>query len=428
LSEFWRLLRLNPNVRRTWLGQVVSEIGDHFNSIAVLSLTLELTGSGLAVSAVIISRMLPYLVAGPVAGVMLDRADRKRVMVASDLARMAIALMFVLIPLWQQQWMLYGFSALLMFSSPFFTSGRSAILPSITSTREELHTANSLVQTTAWLTLAIGTMAGGISTAIVGYSWAFVLNAASFAFSAWAIGRLQSPSGHFRAMVKGDVRPPFQAEFKDGLRYMGRTPLVLAIGLGFVGWASGGGAAQMLFTMFGEVVFQRGPAGIGMIWSAAGVGLVAGGFLGHGLGRRLTYEQYKRAVAFMHAIHGGTYVLFSLAPNIWLAMAIIAISRVAMGTNNVVNRTMLLTHVPDAYRGRVFTTVDTLMNVTMTLSLGAAGIATQHLGVREVGVAAGLMSASTALFWAAADWHGKLPEPRLQPMEEVKIEKPPTQV
>ena len=82
-----------------------------------------------------------------------------------------------------------------------------------------------------------------------------------------------------------------------------------------------------------------------------------------------------------------------------------------MGINNVLNRTALLTHVPDRLRGRVFTTVDTMTNVTMILSLSAAGVATGHYGIRTVGAVAGLFSASTTIFWAWANLAGKLPEP-----------------
>ena len=86
--------------------------------------------------------------AGPIAGVLLDRLDRKRVMIASDLIRAVVALGFILTIHRHDTWLLYVFSALLMFASPFFTSGRSSILPTI-ATRDELHTANSLTQTTA---------------------------------------------------------------------------------------------------------------------------------------------------------------------------------------------------------------------------------------------------------------------------------------
>src|SRR5215469_6864723 len=111
------------------MGQVVSEVGDHFNSIAVFSLALHLTGSGLAVGAVMIARTLPAILAGPVSGVLLDRFDRAKIMIASDLVRCVIALAFVLIPIYKQLWLLYVLSGALTFASPFFTSGRSSILP-----------------------------------------------------------------------------------------------------------------------------------------------------------------------------------------------------------------------------------------------------------------------------------------------------------
>src|SRR5678816_4393907 len=91
------------------------------------------------------------MLGGPIAGVLLDRMDRKRLMIASDLVRAAIALLFMLgIPA-GRTWLLFLLSGCLMFASPFFTSGRAAILPSIAN-KEELHTANSLTQLTQWTT------------------------------------------------------------------------------------------------------------------------------------------------------------------------------------------------------------------------------------------------------------------------------------
>jgi MFS family permease len=149
MSAFKELLRENPNYRKVWMGQIVSEIGDHFNNIAVFSLALAVTHSGLVVSGVMLSRAAPAVVAGPLAGVLLDRLDRRKIMIASDLIRAAVATGFILTVQYPQPWLLYLLSGLLMFASPFFTSGRAAILPSIAS-REELHTANSLTQTTGW--------------------------------------------------------------------------------------------------------------------------------------------------------------------------------------------------------------------------------------------------------------------------------------
>src|SRR5437899_3549146 len=140
MNGFLALLRRNRNYRYTWSGQVVSEVGDHFNNIAVFSLALANTGSGLVVAGILIARALPAVLAGPVAGVLLDRLDRKRIMIASDLVRAAVALAFILGIPPGRTWLLYVLSGMLMFASPFFTSGRASILPSI-ATKEELHTA-----------------------------------------------------------------------------------------------------------------------------------------------------------------------------------------------------------------------------------------------------------------------------------------------
>lgn len=406
------ILRRNRNYRHCWLGQVVSEVGDHFNSIAVLSLALHLTGSGFTVGAVMIARVLPAILAGPVAGVALDRLDRRKVMIASDLLRAVVAALHILLLTYRQTWLLYTLSGLLMFASPFFNSGRSAILPRIAS-REELAAANALTQTTSWLTLAAGTLLGGLSTMSLGYQWAFIANALSFVFSAAAIGSLRSPQGHFRPERSAEAVPrsSHYEEFRDGLRYMRARPLILGIGLLGIGWATGGGAAQVLFTLFGQSVYQRGPAGTGIIWSFAGLGLVAGGFLAHRWEAHLDFARYKRTVTFAFFFHGLCYAVFSVMPTLWGAVVFITLSRVFMGMNSVMNRTMLLLHVPDGLRGRVFTTVDTMANAVMMLSMGACAVACTVYSPRRIGFVAGLLSASTALFWGWADAAGKLPEP-----------------
>jgi len=127
LNAFLSLLGENRNYRYTWFGQVVSEIGDHFNNIAVFSLAVANTKSGLVVSGVMLARAIPGMLIGPAAGVVLDRFDRKRVMIASDLARAAVALAFILTIHRTDTWLLYVLSGMLMAASPFFTSGRSAI-------------------------------------------------------------------------------------------------------------------------------------------------------------------------------------------------------------------------------------------------------------------------------------------------------------
>jgi MFS family permease len=422
MSDFTRLLGNNRNYRWTWGGQIVSEAGDHFNNVAVLSLAISTTHSGAVIAGIMLSRAIPAVLAGPLAGVLLDRFDRRRIMIASDLIRGVVALGFILAIGHHQTWLLYLLSALLMIASPFFTSGRSAILPTI-ATEEELHTANSLTQTTGWMTLCVGAYFGGTTVATFGYELAFVFNSLSFFVSAFCIWQLKSGSG-FRAqrttLNETKVARPWH-EYRDGLAYMMQNPLILGIGLISVGWASGGGAAQVLFTLFSESVFQRGPAGLGQLWGTAGLGLVVGGMFGSWLGKRISYSAYKRTVFYCYLLHGGAYIVFSQMRNWGWALFFMGLSRASVAVSSVLNWSNLLTHVEDRFRGRVFSTIETMNWSTMMLSMLAAGTASLQYSIRAIGAVSGAFSSSTAAFWGWADWTGRLPEPALAE-EDSRIE------
>jgi MFS family permease len=382
------------------------------------------------VTGVLLARAVPAITMGPLAGVLLDRFDRKRLMIASDLMRALVALGFIFAVTSHRVWVLYLFSALLMVASPFFTAGRSAILPTIASP-EEIHTANALTQTTQWMTLTVGTFLGATVVAI-GYKWAFVFNALSFVFSAWCIWHLRAPDASgFRAKRKvkiedDEIRP--WHEYREGLRYMRSVPLVLAIALLSVGWATGGGAAQILFTLFGEVVFNGGAAGIGVIWGFAGLGLLVGGAFANWLGRRLSFDGYKRAVFINYIVHGAAYVLFSRAQRFDLALLFIFSSRAVIAVNSVLNYSYLLRTVSNRYRGRVFSTIETFTWTMMMLSMMGAGIASTHYSPRAIGTVAGLLSSTTAIFWGWANWTGRLPLPAFQGAQQSTTEVHPDRV
>ena len=188
-----------------------------------------------------------------------------------------------------------------MFASPFFTSGRAAILPSI-ATKDELHTANSLTQLTQWTTVTIGSFLGGASVSGFGYRVRVPVQRVLFpvfrrcAFRGSARSRATdfAPSG--RSSAKTKWRGPWH-EYVEGLRYMRSSPLILGIGLVAVGWATGGGAAQILFSLFGEQVFHRGPAGIGVIWGCAGVGLICGALLANASGAAISASRPTSALS-----------------------------------------------------------------------------------------------------------------------------------
>ena len=180
------LLRQNPNYRYTWMAQVVSEMGDYFNNIAVFALVMEKSGSGLVVTGVMLSRAIPAVLAGPVAGVLLDRLDRRRIMIVSDLVRALIALAFVL-TIHQPR----PVAALRAERRP---DVRVAVLHrrARRDSAHHRHARRTACRQLADPDHAVGHAHRGhaagrvLGAAWLGYRWAFVINSLSFVFSACA--------------------------------------------------------------------------------------------------------------------------------------------------------------------------------------------------------------------------------------------------
>lgn len=188
------LLARNRDFRRLWTGQVVSEVGDWLNNIAVLALAIELAGparQGRAIAIYAVARHLPLFLFGPLAGVVVDRTDRRRVMIAADITRAVLALGFLLAQRYSTLPLIYVVGATLFSVSAFFNAAKRATLPNLVSRRDDLLAANSLSASTTAATIAVGSALGGIVATFLGRGTVFVANAATFIISAEMIRRIK---------------------------------------------------------------------------------------------------------------------------------------------------------------------------------------------------------------------------------------------
>src|SRR6185503_4360928 len=124
------LLRRNRPFRRLWYGQVVSQLGDWFDSIALYALLLRLTGSGQAVGALMVAQFLPSTFVGLWSGVIVDRLPRKLVMIAADLGRALLVLLYLLVRDADHIWIIYVVMVLKVTLTSFFEPARTAVIPS----------------------------------------------------------------------------------------------------------------------------------------------------------------------------------------------------------------------------------------------------------------------------------------------------------
>ena len=141
------LLRRNRNFRQLWLGQVVSQMGDWFDTIALYTIILNLTGSGRDVGLLLVARFVPSFLCGSVSGVVADRFSRRTIMIVSDLLRAVVVLGFLFVRRADQLWIIYVLTVLQLSLSTFFEPAKTAAVPSIVSDRE-LVAANAISSVT----------------------------------------------------------------------------------------------------------------------------------------------------------------------------------------------------------------------------------------------------------------------------------------
>jgi MFS family permease len=381
VSLYLSLLRRNRNLRLLFIGQAVSQLGDWFNSVAVFALLLDLTGSATAVAWMMIVQFLPVAVIGPLAGVVVDRINRRRLMILTDIVRgiLVLGLLFVRRP--DQVWLAYVVMTMVVSAQAFFEPARTATIPNVTS-REELMPANAL-SSAMWSTmLAVGASVGGLVTVLAGRNVAFVINALSFFTSAYFIGRTTydaTPTPVTR--VKGFAALVGLTDLKEGLGYVRQRSHVAALMFVKAGWGLAGGVL-LLLTIFGQRVFPVAgstAAGIGVLYGARGVGAALGPIaLRWILGQQPA--ALRRAIGPAYFIVGGFYVALGLATQLPLAAFFVLCAHFGGSILWVFSTVLLQLEVPDRFRGRVFAVELALVTLTSSISSYWTAYGLDHAG------------------------------------------------
>ncbi len=422
-ATFKELLQNNINFRRLWFGQVISELGTWFSFIAELGLIQMYSGSTWMTAGLLVSRLLPVLIFAPLAGVAVDRMNRKQILIAADLIRALAALGFLTIGAGAPIWVAILCSGVMASAGTFFEAAKNASIANMV-TRQEMLTANVLMFSTRFLQLTLGAALGGVTAAKFGYSTAFIINSISFVASAafiWVIPaalmayrKAEEPSETNVGLEVGAENKPaanrFVTDVRKGLVYIWRTQFVRGIVLVNVGWALGGGMNNLVFDRIARHEFIRGAGDPGdwslaVLMTAAGAGL----FIGMAMARRAGAwaSDERRAgnfVGWSLLVHGLFFAAAGLMPSLWSFAICIAVSRLILGAEFGVQETLMMRMIPDEYRGRVFTTDRALELSTMTVSMLVAGALLKWVSPRSMVIVSGLLSASPGLVWLVAMW------------------------
>jgi MFS family permease len=404
VNNYLSFLQLRPKFRSLWLAQVISLTGDWFNTIASVIIVSRYSASGLAIGGLFIARALPPFLLSPVAGVVADRFDRRKVLILSDMLRAVIVLGFLLVDRPERLWLLYVLTVLQFSVSTFFEPARAALVPALVE-NDELLKANTLSSVTWSAMLTLGGAIGGLTASLFGVRVSLIVDAASFLASAIFVLGI---TGQFRSSAIHALESGWK-NFVDGLHYVRKNLdvalVTLVKALGQVG------SFDIIAALYAARVFRQGQEGattLGLMFTAFGVGAVMGPLIANRLGD-------SSVVWLRRAILGGfvcmplAWLIVGLAPSLPIALLGCILRGMGGSINWTYSDVLLQMSVPDHLLGRVFAFDFAVFTLAVSVSLWLTGFITDqfHLAPRVIvlllatGSLGPLAVWSAALFWQA---------------------------
>ena len=386
-----RLLSIG-NFRTLWLSHVVSSFGDALTNLALLITAQRLTGSTAAVATTAVAVALPQLVFGLFAGVLVDRWDRKRVMIASDLTRAFLVLGFLVVSSPDRMWLLYAIAFIQASIGTLDNPARSSVVPQLVG-KDDLLAANSFFQSTIIIVGVAGTGTAGVIAGVFdSLAPAFALDAVTFVVSAGlvakiAIDRPQPPSD--ASLEIGTPASRIWSELTAGLRHITASPLLRTVVVTAGVVMLGLGAVNVLLVPFIVDELAVPETWFGLLEAAQVTSMVLAGALVAGLAQRL---RPGRLLVVGVAGLGLVVAAMSLAQGVWHLIGLLFAVGWFVTPTQAAIATIIQSEVPAEALGRVSSSLGTVSTSASVASMALSGVAAATFGIRSVFVAAGAIT------------------------------------
>ena len=353
--------------RFLWTGQLVSTIGSSLTDLAAGILIFERTHSALAVGLMLMATAIPSLIVGLIAGVFVDRFDRKKIMIASDLIRAALV---VSIPFLIQIDILLLYVVVLFASAvkQFFDPAEQSVLPDVAS-EEELSAANAFLSISSFGSTAIGFAAAGFLASTGNVYLAFYVDAVTFLLSALCISFVRIAPLVVEEMTSVAA---VASNLRAGISMLLGTPILRSTLIVFAPVLFAFGLWNVLL-----LPFAVGPLGgtefeYGLQEGLTSLGFVVGSLLMAKYIDRLP-EGTWMVISF--TIMGIVGILYGLSSNIWIAIGLVTISGLAQPPSSIARSLVLQRNTPREFRGRVFSAFFVSRDVLFLVGMATAGLA-----------------------------------------------------
>lgn len=394
MSPYLDLLRREPDFRRTFVAQLIALGGDWFAIVPLLILLPQLTGTGLWGALVLTADTLVFALLSPYAGTVVDRVDRRRVVVVSNVVAGLAALLLLLVRTEATAWVALVAIGAVAGAKAFSQPAAAAALPNLVDPAD-LPTA-SILSGASWGTmLAVGAGLGGLVAGTAGPEVCFVIDAALLLYAAWLVSRTNRPFQDPAALPR--ERRPVRVDVAEALRYARRDRRVSALITCKSGPAFGNGALS-LFPLYAAATFGVGPLGIGLMYSARGVGALLGPLVMRS--RAADPRGLPKVLVGSMTLFGLGYLALAVTSWFWLVLLCLVVAHAGGGANWILSTYGLQSVVPDGLRGRVFSADYMLATLVIAVSQIVFGVLSEVLAARTLLAASG----AVVLVYAAAWW------------------------
>ena len=343
------VLRTNASVRYLFLAQNVSVMGDYFTYVALVGLIKEATKSTFLVSLVYAAYVLPSFFFSPIAGPIVDKFDRRKIIVFVSALQALFGIGFLLSNadrIWLALLTQLVISSLAVITLPAFSSA----LPNIVHNDEELRQANTLFGSSWGASVFIGSALGGLFAATFGRTATFVADIATFAVCAGLITLIRIPMQERKANAKREPVRPI-ADMREAFHYAKENNVIFALMASKTTQAVGAGAVGQLAVLAIDA-FNTGDGGSGLLLAARGLGAAIGPFVF----MRFARNNMPRLL-LLCGVGGVIWSIFYLAasssPWLWLAAVSIGVAHIGGGAIWTMASYGLQTSTEDHIRGRV---------------------------------------------------------------------------
>ena len=394
------LLRQARGFRLLFFATLASSIGTWLAFVALVVDVYDRTKDANWVSALLIVEFLPIVLIGFFAGRLIDRVSRRWILVSSDAVRAGV---FFALPFTTTALQIVALALVAGIATSLFRPAVYAGLPNLVSD-DDLPQANGFLQTADNLTWTIGSLVGGALVAATSPDVAYVVNAVSFAVSAFLIVRIRE------RFEEGEPQPS-QGRWRDiseglSLAVHSRALLTVLVAWSIVMLANAG--INVAEVVLAKDVFSSGDLGYGVLVAATGLGLVLGSlFGGSWIAQRGLAVPYGVSIALMALGFGAA----AAAPNVWVAALVVIAAGAGNGVAVVTNALLVQRGAPDRLRGRAFTVVMSVGYAVLGIGMVIAGPLTNAIGARAVwGISAGLAALGAVVGYVLV--RGVTPEPR----------------